>query len=122
MLVVTQLATAAGATREQGYDGTGFTAYNNAQLHLAACRRPSSPSPSWPPCCRGISRSAHDGDTGAVRDDISQGLRTSAVAIVPIAFAFLALGVPMCTLLYGSSGASEAAEHRLHPDGLRPRA
>ena len=30
-----------------------------------------------------ISRSAADGDAGAVRDDISQGLRTSAVAIVP---------------------------------------
>jgi putative peptidoglycan lipid II flippase len=30
------------------------------------------------------------------------------VAIVPVAFAFLALGVPMCTLLYSSSG-TEAA-------------
>jgi hypothetical protein len=30
-----------------------------------------------------------------VRDDLSHGLRTSAVAIVPIAFAFVALGVPI---------------------------
>jgi putative peptidoglycan lipid II flippase len=51
-----------------------------------------------------ISRAAHDGDPGAVRDDISQGLRTSAVAIVPVAFMFIALGIPMCTLLFGSSG------------------
>ena len=39
-----------------------------------------------------ISRAAADGDIAAVRDDISYGLRTSAVAIVPAAFAFLALG------------------------------
>ena len=55
-----------------------------------------------------LSRAASDGDTGAVRDDISQGLRNSAVAIVPIAFGFLALGIPMCTLIYGSSGAGAA--------------
>lgn len=55
-----------------------------------------------------IARSAHEGDSGAVRDDISQGLRTTAVAIVPIAFGFVALGIPMCTLIFGSSGTSEA--------------
>lgn len=55
-----------------------------------------------------ISRAAHDNDPGAVRDDISQGLRNSAVAIVPVSFAFLALGVPMCTLLYASSGIEAA--------------
>ena len=55
-----------------------------------------------------ISRAAADGDAAAVRDDISYGLRTSAVAIVPAAFAFLALGVPMCTLLYSSSGEAGA--------------
>jgi putative peptidoglycan lipid II flippase len=55
-----------------------------------------------------ISRSAADDDTGAVRDDISQGLRTTAVAIVPVAFGFVALGIPMCTLMFGSSG-TEAA-------------
>jgi len=55
-----------------------------------------------------ISRSAAEGDGGAVRDDISQGLRTTAVAIVPIAFGFLALGIPMCTLIFGSSGTDEA--------------
>src|SRR5690606_40303124 len=42
-----------------------------------------------------ISRSAADDDPGAVRDDISQGLRTTAVAIVPVAFGFVALGIPL---------------------------
>jgi putative peptidoglycan lipid II flippase len=55
-----------------------------------------------------LARSAQDGDPGAVRDDLSQGLRNSAVAIVPIAFGFLALGIPMCTLIYGSSGIDSA--------------
>lgn len=55
-----------------------------------------------------LSRSAAEDDSGAVRDDISQGLRTTAVAIVPISFGFLALGIPMCTLMFGSSGTSEA--------------
>ncbi|WP_420918088.1 lipid II flippase MurJ, partial [Streptomyces albus] len=44
----------------------------------------------------------------AVRDDISQGLRNSAVAIVPIAFGFVALGIPMCTMIYGSAGVDAA--------------
>ncbi|CAM5735095.1 murein biosynthesis integral membrane protein MurJ [Streptomyces hirsutus] len=47
------------------------------------------------------SRSASEDDGGAVRDDISQGLRTTAVAIVPVAFGFVALGIPMCTLIVG---------------------
>lgn len=51
-----------------------------------------------------IARAAADGDHGAVRDDIAQGLRTSAVAIVPCAFAFLALGVPLIQLLYAGAG------------------
>jgi putative peptidoglycan lipid II flippase len=55
-----------------------------------------------------ISRSAAENDAGAVRDDISQGLRNTAVAIAPIAFGFLSLGIPMCTLMFGSSGTSEA--------------
>ncbi|MGF6940320.1 peptidoglycan biosynthesis protein MviN/MurJ (putative lipid II flippase) [Streptomyces auratus] len=46
--------------------------------------------------------------SGFVVDDISYGLRTSAVTIVPCAFAFLALGVPIATLLYAGSGAEGA--------------
>ncbi|MFE3642298.1 murein biosynthesis integral membrane protein MurJ [Streptomyces sp. NPDC059169] len=105
VLVVTQLSTAAGAA--SGKDGAGFLAYSNAQLIWGMPQAIITVSVMAALLPR-ISRAAHDDDTGAVRDDISQGLRNSAVAIVPVAFSFLALGVPMCTLLFASAG-TEAA-------------
>lgn len=105
VLVVTQLATAAG--EESGRDGAGFLAYSNAQLIWGMPQAIITVSVMAALLPR-ISRAAHDDDPGAVRDDISQGLRNSAVAIVPVAFAFLALGVPMSTLLYASSGIQAA--------------
>ncbi|MFD5098168.1 murein biosynthesis integral membrane protein MurJ [Streptomyces albidochromogenes] len=101
VLVVTQLATAAG--KASGKDGAGFLAYSNAQLIWGMPQAIITVSVMAALLPR-ISRAAHDNDPGAVRDDISQGLRNSAVAIVPVAFAFLALGVPMCTLLFASTG------------------
>ncbi|MBT2896840.1 murein biosynthesis integral membrane protein MurJ, partial [Streptomyces sp. McG3] len=105
VLVVTQLATAAGTA--SGHDGTGFLAYSNAQLIWGMPQAIITVSVMAALLPR-ISRAAHDNDPGAVRDDISQGLRNSAVAIVPVAFAFLALGLPMATLLYASSGIEAA--------------
>ncbi|MFJ7413169.1 murein biosynthesis integral membrane protein MurJ [Streptomyces sp. NPDC098077] len=105
VLVVTQLSTAAGAA--SGHDGTGFLAYSNAQLIWGMPQAIITVSVMAALLPR-ISRAAHDNDPGAVRDDISQGLRNSAVAIVPVAFAFLALGLPMATLLYASSGIEAA--------------
>ncbi|MFI8824214.1 murein biosynthesis integral membrane protein MurJ [Streptomyces sp. NPDC053431] len=105
VLVVTQLATAAG--EESGKDGAGFLAYSNAQLIWGMPQAIITVSVMAALLPR-ISRAASDDDPGAVRDDISQGLRNSAVAIVPVAFTFLALGVPMCTLLYASSGVEAA--------------
>ncbi|MFH9608524.1 murein biosynthesis integral membrane protein MurJ [Streptomyces sp. NPDC017448] len=105
VLVVTQLATSAG--KLSGKDGTGFLAYSNAQLIWGMPQAIITVSVMAALLPR-ISRAAHDNDPGAVRDDISQGLRNSAVAIVPVAFTFLALGLPMCTLLYASSGAEAA--------------
>ncbi|MGG8408152.1 murein biosynthesis integral membrane protein MurJ, partial [Streptomyces sp. 12297] len=105
LVVVTQLATWAGSVAEkQGHSGTGITAYNYALLLWQMPQAIITVSVMTAVLPR-ISRSAHDGDAAAVRDDISYGLRTSAVAIVPCAFAFLALGVPMATLLYAGSGA-----------------
>ncbi|WP_423833551.1 murein biosynthesis integral membrane protein MurJ [Streptomyces manipurensis] len=105
LVIVTQLATWAGAVAEkQGHSGTGITAYNYALLLWQMPQAIITVSVMTAVLPR-ISRSAHDGDAAAVRDDISYGLRTSAVAIVPCAFAFLALGVPMATLLYAGSGA-----------------
>ncbi|SFY31365.1 murein biosynthesis integral membrane protein MurJ [Streptomyces atratus] len=105
VLVVTQLATSAG--KLSGKDGAGFLAYSNAQLIWGMPQAIITVSVMAALLPR-ISRAAHDDDPGAVRDDISQGLRNSAVAIVPVAFMFLALGLPMCTLLYASAG-TEAA-------------
>ncbi|MFF4588456.1 murein biosynthesis integral membrane protein MurJ [Streptomyces sp. NPDC001388] len=104
-IVVSQLSTAAG--KESPVDGTGFAAYANAQLIWGLPQAIITVSLMAALLPR-ISRSAAEGDGGAVREDISQGLRTTAVAIVPIAFGFLALGIPMCTLIFGSSGTSEA--------------
>ena len=108
LIVVTQLATWAGANADKsGFPGTGITAYNNALLIWQMPQAIITVSVMAAVLPR-ISRAAADGDITAVRDDISYGLRTSAVAIVPAAFAFLALGVPMCTLLYASTSGGSA--------------
>ncbi|MFE9766798.1 murein biosynthesis integral membrane protein MurJ [Streptomyces sp. NPDC005808] len=105
-MVVTQLSTAASKDADS-IDGVGIAAYANAQLIWGLPQAIITVSLMAALLPR-ISRSAHEGDAGAVRDDISQGLRTTAVAIVPIAFGFVSLGIPMCTLIFGSSGTSAA--------------
>ncbi|MEH0420143.1 murein biosynthesis integral membrane protein MurJ [Streptomyces sp. B21-083] len=105
-LVVTQLATAATGENPK-IQGTGFAAYANAQLVWGLPQAIITVSLMAALLPR-LARSAHEGDAGAVRDDISQGLRTTAVAIVPIAFGLVALGIPMCTLIFGSSGTTSA--------------
>ncbi|MEU6403978.1 murein biosynthesis integral membrane protein MurJ [Streptomyces sp. NPDC046985] len=104
-LVVTQLSTSSG--KQAHLDGTGFAAYANAQLIWGLPQAIITVSLMAALLPR-ISRSANEGDAGAVRDDISQGLRTTAVAIVPVAFAFVALGVPICTLIFGTAGTGAA--------------
>jgi putative peptidoglycan lipid II flippase len=108
LVVVAQFATWAGENAERaGFPGTGFIAYNSALLIWQMPQAIITVSVMAALLPR-ISRSAADGDSTAVRDDLSHGLRTSAVAIVPIAFAFVALGVPMCTMLFGSAGEAGA--------------
>ncbi|WP_037911410.1 murein biosynthesis integral membrane protein MurJ [Actinacidiphila yeochonensis] len=108
LIVVTQLATWGGINADKsGYQGTGITAYNNALLIWQMPQAIITVSVMAAVLPR-ISRAAADGDVTAVRDDISYGLRTSAVAIVPAGFAFLTLGVPMCSLLYASTGTESA--------------
>lgn len=104
-LVVTQLATAAVADTD--IPGTGFSAYANAQLIWGLPQAIITVSLMAALLPR-ISRSAAEDDGGAVRDDISQGLRTTAVAIVPLAFGFVSLGIPMCTLIFGASSTGAA--------------
>ncbi|MDH6111875.1 putative peptidoglycan lipid II flippase [Kitasatospora sp. MAP12-15] len=108
-LVVTQLATAAGSAAESaGHLGVGLAAYSNAlliwQLPMAVITV-SVMSAVLPR----LSRSAADGDAGAVRDDLSYGLRTSAVAIVPAAFLFLALGPQIGSAIYGLGNGGSVA-------------
>ncbi|MFJ8675935.1 murein biosynthesis integral membrane protein MurJ [Streptomyces sp. NPDC093589] len=118
VLVVTQLSTWAGNTAaQQGHPGTGFISYASAQLIWNMPQAIITVSVMAALLPR-LARSAHDGDTGAVRDDMSQGLRTSAVAIVPISFGFLALGIPLCTLVYGSSGAGVVMGYMLMAFGI----
>lgn len=105
VVVVTELATAAGA--KSGTSGAGILGYSNAQLIWGMPQAIITVSVMAALLPR-ISRAASDGDMGAVRDDISQGLRNSAVAIVPIAFAFLSLGLPISILLFSSSGLASA--------------
>ncbi|MFJ1753719.1 murein biosynthesis integral membrane protein MurJ [Kitasatospora sp. NPDC088134] len=100
-LVITQLATAAGkAAEDDGHLGVGLAAYSNAlliwQLPMAVITV-SVMSAVLPR----LSRAAADEDGGAVRDDLSYGLRTSAVAIVPAAFLFLSLGPVIGSSIYG---------------------
>ncbi|MFF5566036.1 murein biosynthesis integral membrane protein MurJ [Streptomyces sp. NPDC012623] len=108
MVVVTQLATKAGSAAERaGFTGSGITAYNYALLLWQMPQAIITVSVMTAVLPR-ISRAAQDNDMAAVRADLSYGLRTSAVAIVPCAFAFLVLGMPMATLLYAGSGAEGA--------------
>ncbi|MFD7063257.1 murein biosynthesis integral membrane protein MurJ [Streptomyces sp. NPDC059906] len=104
-LVVIQLATA--SVTDTDLAGTGYSAYANAQLIWGLPQAIITVSLMAALLPR-ISRSASEEDGGAVRDDISQGLRTTAVAIVPVSFGFVALGIPMCTLIFGSSGTGAA--------------
>ncbi|MFC3573469.1 murein biosynthesis integral membrane protein MurJ [Streptomyces yaanensis] len=106
-MVVSQLSTASGEHAGKKFPGTGFAAYANAQLIWGLPQAIITVSLMAALLPR-LARSAAEGDGGAVRDDISQGLRTTAVAIVPIAFGFVSLGIPMCTLIFGSSGTGSA--------------
>ncbi|GHC36618.1 murein biosynthesis integral membrane protein MurJ [Streptomyces cinnamoneus] len=109
LVVVTQLATRAGSLASKaGHDGTGITAYNYA-LQLWQMPQAIITVSVMTAVLPRISRAAHDGDVSAVRDDLSHGLRTSAVAIVPCAFAFLALGVPMATLMFAKGSGTAGA-------------
>jgi putative peptidoglycan lipid II flippase len=108
LIVVTQLATWAGSTADaQGHDGAGIAAYTNALLIWQMPQAIITVSVMTAVLPR-ISRAAADGDAAAVRDDISYGLRTSAVAIVPASFAFLAIGIPLCELMFPGAGHAAA--------------
>ena len=58
-----------------------------------------------------MSRAAADDDPASVRRDLSLGLRVSGAAIVPCAFAFLALGPQFAAVLFGYGRTSLPQAH-----------
>ncbi|MEV7597679.1 murein biosynthesis integral membrane protein MurJ [Kitasatospora sp. NPDC089797] len=110
-LVITQLATAAGSAAEQGgHGGVGLSAFSNALLIWQLPQAVITVSIMSAVLPR-LSRSAADEDAGAVRDDLSYGLRTTAVAVVPAAFLFLALGPAIGRSIYAVGGGGTALDN-----------
>ncbi len=103
-LVITQLSTKAGdAAAAAGHNGVGLAAFSNALLIWQLPQAVITVSIMSAVLPR-LSRAAADEDAGAVRDDISYGLRTTAVAVVPGAFLFLSLGPVIGRSIYAVGG------------------
>ncbi|MFJ4191688.1 murein biosynthesis integral membrane protein MurJ [Kitasatospora sp. NPDC089509] len=110
-LVITQLATAAGnAAEKTGHQGVGLAAFSNALLIWQLPQAVITVSIMSAVLPR-LSRAAADEDAGAVRDDLSYGLRTTAVAVVPAAFLFLALGPAIGRSIYAVGGGGTALDN-----------
>lgn len=93
--VTTRLATTAG---QDG--GPGFGAYNNAYALWVVPHGIITVSVVTALMPR-MSASATDGDTAAVRRDVSHALRVSASAVIPAACALFALAQPVMALVFG---------------------
>ncbi|WLW53461.1 murein biosynthesis integral membrane protein MurJ [Streptomyces sp. YU58] len=100
--VTTRLATAAG----QG-GGPGFGAYNNAYALWVVPHGIITVSVVTALMPR-MSAAAADGDTAAVRRDVSHALRVCASAVVPAACALFALAPPVMALVFGHGRTSAA--------------
>ncbi|WTT40654.1 murein biosynthesis integral membrane protein MurJ [Kitasatospora sp. NBC_00085] len=110
-LVITQLATAAGNAAEKGgHGGVGLSAFSNALLIWQLPQAVIVVSIMSAVLPR-LSRAAADEDAGAVRDDLSYGLRTTAVAVVPGAFLFLSLGPAIGRAIYAVGGNDVALDN-----------
>lgn len=108
-LVTTQLANAIDSDAQtQGITwGVGFSAYTNALLVWQFPQAVITVSVMAAMLPR-MSRAAADNDKSSVRDDISAGLRMSAVAIVPCAMVFVALGRDIGGLIFAPTGQNSA--------------
>lgn len=93
--VTTRLATAAGLA-----GGPGYSAYNSAYVLWVVPHGIITVSLVTALMPR-MSASAADGDTAALRRDVSRALRTSASAVVPAACMLLALARPVMDLVFG---------------------
>jgi putative peptidoglycan lipid II flippase len=108
-LVVTNVTTQlANRAKAGGLDiGVGFTPYTNAHLLFMLPHSIITVSVVTALLPR-MSRSVNENRLADVRDDISSSLRTVGVAIVPAAFAFLALGRDIAGAMYWKNGAADA--------------
>ncbi|MGW5472406.1 murein biosynthesis integral membrane protein MurJ [Streptomyces chartreusis] len=100
--VTTRLATTAGLD-----GGPGYGAYNNAYALWVVPHGIVTVSVVTALMPR-MSAAAADGDTAAVRRDVSHALRVSASAVVPAACALFALAQPVMALAFGYGRTSDA--------------
>ncbi|MFF7161297.1 murein biosynthesis integral membrane protein MurJ [Streptomyces sp. NPDC008086] len=100
--VTTRLATTAGLD-----GGPGYGAYNNAYVLWVVPHGIITVSVVTALMPR-MSAAAADGDTAAVRRDVSHALRVCASAVVPAACAMLALAQPVMALVFGHGRTSAA--------------
>jgi len=108
--IITRLSSAMDTTGSHTTEGVGYTAYSNALTIWILPQAIITVSIITALLPR-MSRAAQGGDGNAVRDSISYGLRVSAVAIVPCAFAFVAFGQQIAALLF-QHGATNATMAR----------
>ncbi|MFG2343723.1 murein biosynthesis integral membrane protein MurJ [Streptomyces phaeochromogenes] len=103
--VTTRLATTAGLD-----GGPGYGAYNNAYALWVVPHGIITVSVVTALMPR-MSAAAADGDTAAVRRDVSHALRVCASAVVPAACALFALAQPVMALVFGHgrTGADDTA-------------
>ncbi|KUN10419.1 virulence factor MviN [Streptomyces yokosukanensis] len=119
LTVVTHYANAADARLPTA--GIGYTAYSYAQTIWMLPQSIVTVSLVTALLPR-MSKAAAEGRIGDLRADLSRALRVSAVAIVPAAFLFTALGPDIAVLLF-AHGAADAATaqplgHMLQAFGL----
>ncbi|WP_302186037.1 murein biosynthesis integral membrane protein MurJ [Streptomyces sp. AC550_RSS872] len=100
--VTTRLATTAGL-----HGGPGYGAYNNAYALWVVPHGIVTVSVVTALMPR-MSAAAADGDTAAVRRDVSHALRVCASAVVPAACAMFALAQPVMALVFGYGRTSAA--------------
>jgi putative peptidoglycan lipid II flippase len=111
--VSTWVVTRYSSTMDSGRfatEGVGYTAYSNALTIWILPQAVITVSIITALLPR-MSRAAHANDRAAVRDSISYGLRVTAVAIVPCAFAFVAFGQQIAALMF-EHGATNATMAR----------
>ncbi len=108
--IVTRLSSAMDTSGTHQTEGVGYVAYSNALTIWILPQAIITVSIITALLPR-MSRAAHSGDSNAVRDAISYGLRVSAVAIVPCAFAFVAFGQQISAILF-QHGATNATMAR----------